>query len=146
CANKIDKFFRCTSCIGAGTMCSSCVLSLHQHTPTHRIRSWDETSWVECSLAALGFTIFLGHDGKPCPTGKRLSNLHIGDLNGFTTVQVQYCKCKNAPSRACQLLRAGLFPCSHDRPQSAFAFPVLDIYDILTTHSRTSAHKYYSAL
>lgn len=146
CANPSETFHHCTSCLGVGIICTACVKSLHQHNPTHRIRSWDKTSWVSNNLSDLGYVLYLGHNGKACPANNASSKLYIGDLNGFTHTRVRYCDCDGALSKPRQLLNAGLFPCSHRHPKSALTFPLLDFYDTLTTRTRTSGYKYYSAL
>lgn len=146
CANPSNVFHRCTSCIGVGIICTPCVKSLHQHNPTHRIKSWDGTLWASSSLSDLGHALFLGHNGKACPTNEGSSRLYVGDLNGFTHTRVRYCTCNGALSKPRQLLHAGLFPCSHRHPKSALTFPLLNMYYTLTTRARTSGYKYYSAL
>ncbi|KEP45061.1 hypothetical protein V565_323500, partial [Rhizoctonia solani 123E] len=159
-----DALYRCMSCIGAGALCSMCLKSLHRFTPTHQIKRWDGSSWVGSSLFDIGYVLFIGHHGQPCPAkqpqhtsdekagGKQSKdfkgalNLYIGDLNGFTRAKVLYCRCSHAIPKPNQLLAAGLFPCSHLHPESAITFQLLDMYNTLTTTSRTSAHKYYTAL
>lgn len=155
-----NALYRCTSCIGAGVLCSACLKSLHRFTPTHRIKRWDKTSWVDSSLSDIRYVLYLGHNGRACPNKqpprapddeepeeiKGSSNLYIGDLNGFTRAKVLYCTCPNALLKPCQLLSAGLFPCSHLHPESAMTFQLLDMYNTLTTTGRTSGHKYYSTL
>lgn len=104
--------------------------------------------WVEKSLADFGLVVYLGHRGRPCSASdsKEYVELHVGDLNGFNRVVVQYCTHTGAPSKSQQLLAIGLFPCSDSRSRSAFTLSLLDTFNIFTTLGRTSAHKYYSVL
>ncbi|KAF8600955.1 hypothetical protein BDV93DRAFT_446481, partial [Ceratobasidium sp. AG-I] len=146
CAQESEEFYRCTTCIGAGILCISCTLSIHQYSPTHRVKFWDGTSWANRTLADLNLVIFLGHNGKACDANNKSSSLNIGDINGFTRARVCYCTCARAPSKPSQLIAAGLLPCSHRHPRSAFTLALLDMHNILVTHARTSTHKYYSAL
>ncbi|KDN33713.1 hypothetical protein RSAG8_13193, partial [Rhizoctonia solani AG-8 WAC10335] len=95
--------------------------------------TWDGTSWADDDLSrkGLGLLLDLGHAGSSCPSNEKMWDLHVGDLNGFSTIK---------------LLQVGLFPCSHLRPQSAMTLSLLEMYDLLTTSGRTSGHKYYSVL
>lgn len=109
---------------------------------------WDGAVWKEASLADLGLILHLGHQGHACAKDD-YSQILVGDLNGFVTVNVHYQTYPDSPaspSRGQQLLAAGLFPCSDYSPKSAFTLPLLDMYNILTTLGRTSGHKYYTAL
>lgn len=148
CLLPSESLYRCSTCLGCWSHCSSCLLSSHRTLPTHRIEEWDGTVWVEKSLAALGLVLYLGHRGKLCdePDSEEYAELRVGDLNSFTEVVVQFCTHAGAPSRSQQLLAAGLFPCSDSRHRSAFTLPLLDTYNILTTLGRTSAHKFYLVL
>ncbi|KAG8717632.1 hypothetical protein FRC08_007076 [Ceratobasidium sp. 394] len=67
-------------------------------------------------------------------------------MDGFTTIQVRYCKHANAPPKAVQLISAGYFPCSDHRPETVFSLKLLDRFDAFNTTGRTSAHKVYSVL
>jgi hypothetical protein len=133
-------------------MCSTCLVDCHRNTQTHRIQTWDNSSWINDNLSRedLGYVLYLGHYGKPCPSNEESWNLHVGDLNGFMPIRVRYCTCNSTIPVRCQrrhqLLAAGLFPCSHIHPQSALTFPLLEVYDLLTTVGRTSGHKFYSVL
>ncbi|KAG8750750.1 hypothetical protein FRC11_010091, partial [Ceratobasidium sp. 423] len=150
CAKETKDWHRCTSCIGMGPVCSSCIVHWHRNLPTHRIQTWNEGSWANDHLyrEGLGLVLYLGHGGSSCPSNERTWDLHVGDLNGFTTIKVRYCTCKGeeAVHRRRQLLQVGLFPCSHIRPQSAMTLSLLEMYDLLTTVGRTSGHKYYTVL
>ncbi|KAG8719187.1 hypothetical protein FRC09_011498 [Ceratobasidium sp. 395] len=74
------------------------------------------------------------------------SILLVGDLNGFTEIQVRYCKHPEAPPKAIQLINAGFFPCSDKRPGTAFTLQLLDRLDAFNTVGRTSSHKVYAVL
>ncbi|KAG8711643.1 hypothetical protein FRC09_020500 [Ceratobasidium sp. 395] len=146
CLNVAESFYRCTSCLGRAALCSGCIVASHRSQPTHRIREWDGKCWVDSSLSSVGLTIYLGHGGKPCDDNDKTWTLLVGDLNGFTEISVRYCTHSKPVQKALQLLDVGLFPCTDEHPKTAFTFPMLDMYDALTTVARTSGHKYYSAL
>ncbi|KAF8600559.1 hypothetical protein BDV93DRAFT_428031, partial [Ceratobasidium sp. AG-I] len=138
--------YRCQTCSTTQNLCSPCLLSAHQHQPTHRVERLDQSVWVETALSELGYVLRLGHNGSICSQNDNTSKVLIGDVNGFFPTKVQYCTHPDAPSKALQLLAVGLFPCSNVHPQSAFTIPFLDIYNVLLTHGRTLANKYYSVL
>ncbi|KAG8744966.1 hypothetical protein FRC12_014689 [Ceratobasidium sp. 428] len=103
---------------------------LYQY-PTHRVEYWDGLAWTRSSLQELGLIVYLGHRGKPCFNNEGASQLLIGDLNGFHTVN---------------LLSAGYVPCSDIHPRSAFTHTLLEVYNTFLTLGRTSAHKFYAVL
>ncbi|KAG8719736.1 hypothetical protein FRC09_010686 [Ceratobasidium sp. 395] len=102
--------------------------------------------WAEASLPDLGHVFCLGHRGKPCSESLRTCDLVVGDLDGFHTISVRYCAHPGSPSKALQLLAAGLFPCSDIFPRTAFTVSLLANLNILLTVGRTSTSKYYSVL
>ncbi|KAG8693279.1 hypothetical protein FRC09_010610 [Ceratobasidium sp. 395] len=146
CSEVAETLYHCKTCVCLAAICSHCLISGHRFQPTHRIRRWDGCCWVDSDLSSAGLTIYLGHRGKPCDHNSNTSRLLVGDLNGFTEISVRYCTHPNAAPKALQLLVVGLFPCTDERPGSAFTLPHLNIFDALTTVGRTSAYKYYSVL
>ncbi|KDN39963.1 hypothetical protein RSAG8_08412, partial [Rhizoctonia solani AG-8 WAC10335] len=111
-------------------------------------KEWTGVIWQPASLADLGIVLYLGHGGKPCPDIAETSTIHVGDLSGFIDIKVQYCKhdLDASITKAQQLLRARLFPCSDLRPKSAFTIGLLDTFNVFTTLGRTSAYKFYLVL
>jgi hypothetical protein len=146
CRTLAGSIYRCKTCLVASQYCAPCLLSAHQHQATHRVEYWDDSTWTETSLTDLGYILYLGHRGSTCSQSNATSKLLIGDLNGFCSVNLQYCTHPDAPSKALQLLAAGLFPCSDLHPRSAFTTSLLDTYNVFLTLGRTSAHKFYSVL
>lgn len=145
--SKSPHLYQCITCVGLWSHCASCLLASHRTLPTHGVEVWDGTVWAKRSLVDLGLVVYLGHRGRACNLdSKEYAELYVGDLNGFTSIVVQFCTHAGAPSRSQQLLAAGLFPCSDTRHHSAFTLSLLDTYNIFTTLGQTSAHKYYSVL
>ena len=69
--------------------------------------------------------------------------------NGLHVADVRYCDCGHVPDgcrRHTQLLRAGLFPASIDRPRTAFSFEVLNLFDKLTLQGKTTLFDFHRAL
>ncbi|KAG8712930.1 hypothetical protein FRC08_013918 [Ceratobasidium sp. 394] len=146
CHQEAKVLYRCQSCHSSSQSCAACLVSAHRRLPTHRIERWDEAIWTEASLSDLGYILCLGHHGATCTDNRASSDILVGDLNGFTTVNVKYCTHPGAPSKALQLLSIGLFPCSDLHPRSAFTITLLETYNVFLTLGRTSAHKFYSVL
>ncbi|QRV94612.1 hypothetical protein RhiJN_22630 [Ceratobasidium sp. AG-Ba] len=146
CDTPTPAFYRCTSCLGNIHYCRKCLMKAHEFTPTHRTETWGGTHWQDVSLASLGFVLHLGHGGRQCKEKGPTSPILVGDLNGFTEVQVRYCYHPDSPTKAEQLLSAGLFPCSDVAPRSAFTKVLLTVFNIFSTLGSTSAHRFYLVL
>ncbi|CAE6527007.1 unnamed protein product [Rhizoctonia solani] len=123
---------------------------MHKLLPTHRIQTWvwSRNIWADTSLDSFGYVLHLGHHGAPCSLASNTAptKLLLGDLTGLFSVKVQFCLHDDAPAKSHQLLAAGLFPCSDINPRSAFTTSLLDMFNILVTLGRTSAHKFYSVI
>src|ERR1700677_1824098 len=65
CSGKDDV--KCPDCFGAPLFCKECCLVAHRHSPFHRPLLWTATHYTPVTLQALGFVLFIGHDGFPCP-------------------------------------------------------------------------------
>ncbi|KEP46268.1 hypothetical protein V565_208720, partial [Rhizoctonia solani 123E] len=148
CDSPVAHLYRCATCLGNQHLCVTCLKDAHTSMPTHRIQEWTGNIWRSACLANLGLVLYLGHGGRPCPDILETSNIHVGDLGGYVDVRVQYCKhdLDASITKAQQLIRARLFPCSDLRPKSAFTFNLLDTFNIFTTLGRTSAYKFDSVL
>ncbi|KAG9125707.1 hypothetical protein FRC07_006517 [Ceratobasidium sp. 392] len=102
--------------------------------------------WDDASLADLGLVCHLGHEGQQCHLAGGESSVWVGDLHGFSKLRVLYCVHPNAPSKAIQLLRAGIFACSDTEPQSGFTLNLLEHFTVFATLGKTSGFRYYSVL
>ncbi|KAN0131064.1 hypothetical protein V8E53_011197 [Lactarius tabidus] len=58
---------KCLDCLGANYFCRICCIKSHKCTPFHRLARWTGTHFTPISLHSLGFVVFLGHHGDPCP-------------------------------------------------------------------------------
>src|SRR4029077_20392339 len=68
CSICKDKFeVKCQDCFGAPLFCKSCCVLTHSHLPFHRPLLWTATHYTPVSLHSLGFVLYVGHDGSPCP-------------------------------------------------------------------------------
>src|SRR6266404_3904669 len=58
---------KCTNCYGANFFCKSCCLEAHRRSPYHRTFRWTGQHFAPVTLHELGFILYLGHHGTPCP-------------------------------------------------------------------------------
>jgi hypothetical protein len=58
---------KCSDCLGANYFCRTCCIHSHKWTPFHWLAHWTNTHFRPVSLHSLGFILFLGHHGDPCP-------------------------------------------------------------------------------
>ncbi|KAH9007925.1 hypothetical protein EDB84DRAFT_1447239 [Lactarius hengduanensis] len=58
---------KCPDCVGAPLFCKSCCVKVHRHSPFHRPLLWTATHYTPVSLHSLGYVLFFGHAGEPCP-------------------------------------------------------------------------------
>jgi|SRR5580693_6294676 hypothetical protein len=58
---------KCSDCIGATYFCTPCFIQSHKRTPFHWLSHWTGHHLTPVTLDSLGFILFLGHHGEPCP-------------------------------------------------------------------------------
>ncbi len=58
---------KCPDCFGTPLFCQGCCVNAHRHSPFHRPLQWTATHYTQVSLHYLGFVLFIGHEGAPCP-------------------------------------------------------------------------------
>ena len=97
------------------------------------------------SLHEAGLRIQLGHDGAKCISPiSGPPAFTVTDLSGVHCVAVDFCDCRQngIVPRHIQLLRAGWFPATFNRPQNAFTFRCLDFYHELTLQGKVNAYDF----
>ncbi|KAJ7713310.1 hypothetical protein B0H14DRAFT_2216775, partial [Mycena olivaceomarginata] len=102
-------------------------------------------------LKALGLRIQLGHPPterclEPIPLHTEFVVLHT---NGIHTVAVDACNCEQRVSAGHpeeQLLRAGWFPATDDRPRTSATLEVLDAFVTQTYQAKTTMYDFYTSL
>ena len=101
------------------------------------------------TLQDAGLCIQLGHGGAKCiAPAPGPSKFIIVDVSGIHNVAIDYCDCRTngiIPHHI-QLLRAGWFPATFIRPQTAFTFHCLDFYHELTLQSKVNAYDFCRSL
>ncbi|KAF8147457.1 hypothetical protein K438DRAFT_1509006, partial [Mycena galopus ATCC 62051] len=145
------KIYRCKSCYGDEMLCQTCILDAHARNPLHMIEQWNGRWFAPCSLKDLGLRVQLGHPpgercSEPTPLHTSFAVLHT---NGIHEVAVDSCDCEHrewAGRPEEQLLRAGWFPATDDRPRTCATTEVLDNFLAQTYQSKTTMYDYYSVL
>jgi hypothetical protein len=113
-------------------------------------QEWNGVFFVKRPLKDLGLRIQFGHPprqrcDRPQPGYHEFVVLHD---NGIHEVNVDFCGCdsRGRADHYIQLLRAGWYPATDERVQTAATFGVLDKFHILTLQAKTTAYDYYSVL
>ncbi|KAJ7794769.1 hypothetical protein B0H14DRAFT_3496700 [Mycena olivaceomarginata] len=146
-----SNVYRCKSCYGDRLLCSDCMVATHSHNPLHRIEHWNGRFIESSSLHALGLRVQLGHPlGSHCSVPLQLhDNFTVLHTNGIHRVAVNACDCEQqlwAGPPEEQLLRAGWFPATNERPRTCATLEVLDQFLALTYQAKTMMYNYYSVL
>ncbi|KAJ6488920.1 hypothetical protein C8R45DRAFT_929627 [Mycena sanguinolenta] len=143
-------YYRCQECCGSLLLCTDCCVDGHAENPLHVIYRWTGVFFFKTSLQALGHHIQLGH-----PPRERCANPQIGHCdfvvlhdNGIHSVNVDFCSCGSAErvEPYLQLLRAGWYPASDERPQMVATFLLLDKFHLNTLQAKTTAYDLYAVL
>lgn len=70
----------------------------------------------------------------------------IVHTTGIFRNYVKWCACQGAAEKDVQLFQTQLFPASHQRPETAFTFDVLNYFYIDSMECKTSAASFYKKL
>ena len=109
--------------------------------------------WEKTSLREIGFVVQLGHSGGACPFTKVTKDvvlLTVLDCNGVHEVLVMFCECgENVGvygSEVNQLIRAGWYPATKDRPRTVASFNLLEEFDAIAFEGKLSSYHFYKSL
>ncbi|KAK7050119.1 CxC2 domain-containing protein [Favolaschia claudopus] len=142
--------FRCRECAGGLLLCGACCKDAHAEHPLHVIEEWNGIFFATTFLKKIGFRLQLGHPpGETCgrPQHGHKDFVVVHD-NGIHVVDVDFCGCDCA-TRAepyIQLLHAGWYPSTDERPQTAVTFIALDRFHLLTLQAKITAYNFYTVL
>jgi hypothetical protein len=152
CGSAKKRLVQCDDCISYETSCTECFIAAHQTLPFHWARVWDDQHcfFVRCDISRLrleGYAHHLGHHGALCPNPASHTDLffQVVDTNGIHDTKIRFCGCSNV-DRVDQLMRAGLFPATVDRPTMAFTLTVLKQFHLHHLESKESAYDFIGAL
>ena len=148
CHGKRPAVTRCLDCFGCLSWCHECIIQRHTTLLCHRLEKWNGQCFSRTTLMAKGFLLHLGHGGLPClnpweghSAMDAAQNTHqkplfsqtvtLVAINGFFEHKVSWCGCfvegQVTPS-AMQLFNERLFPATQSRPETTFAFNLLDYF------------------
>ncbi|KAF8157396.1 hypothetical protein BJ912DRAFT_1026998 [Pholiota molesta] len=149
CKNVVGMV-RCKDCFGGGRLrCNVCMVQTHREAPLHRVERWTGQFFRKETLQALGLRIQLGHGGESCPCpSSGPPNFMVFDMSGIHPISIDYCSCPidNLPDRQTQLLRAGWFPATFSRPNTAFTFDCLNTFHEHTLQGKGNLYDFYYLL
>lgn len=137
--------FGCADCLHQTVICKDCLFLAHQKLPTHRFKKWTGTYFARVASDSLGFVFHLGHGGAPCSLGHN-RHFTLGDVNGIHELDVRFCRCPGRGDGSAQLLRARIYPCSNERPESGFTFTVLRDFHLSFAEAKVSSQRYFNVL
>lgn len=108
---------------------------------------WNGLYFSNETLQNIGLKIQLGHDGADCaaPAAKS-TDFEVLDTSGQHTITLSFCGCPGAPHPRVQLLRSQWFPATTNRPNSAFTFDVLNMFQLLNLQGKISAYDFYESM
>ncbi|KAF8593035.1 hypothetical protein BDV93DRAFT_422934, partial [Ceratobasidium sp. AG-I] len=139
----VDDMYNCGDCLHHVLLCKSCLFTEHAMLPSHRFRKWTGTHFERVRLDLIGFVFHLGHGGRPCTLGHN-RKFTLGDVNGIHELHIRFCRCPGHASGSVQLLRARIYPCSDERPESGFTFNMLRDYHLSFAEAKLSSQRYYN--
>ncbi|KAF7345205.1 CxC2 domain-containing protein [Mycena sanguinolenta] len=143
-------YYRCQECMGGLLLCDACCLDAHAENPLHIIYQWTGVFFVKTSLQALGLRVQMGHPPRETCVNPQAGHRDFVVLhdNGIHRVNVDFCGCDSSGrvEPYLQLLRAGWYPASDERPQTAATFSVLDKFHLDTLQAKMTAYDFYTVL
>ncbi|KAJ7449737.1 hypothetical protein B0H11DRAFT_2247094 [Mycena galericulata] len=143
--------FRCRDCHGDDMLCGPCMVDRHVENPLHRVEKWECGFFHKWSLKALGLRVQLGHPPRQrCPQPHAMhSSFVVLHTNGIHEIAVDVCDCEDAALAGppeIQMLRAGWFPATDDRPRTCGTFACLDLFLASTHQAKTTIYDFYGML
>lgn len=149
----IKETYQCSDCIHAPMLCASCIIDVHRYMPFHCLQFWSveegRSAWESTSLSALGFVLYLGHNGYQCPRAPcdGIRTLQLFDVNGQHEIPTLFCQCSELyHDQGDQLLGVHWYPSSDDTPRTAFSFRLMKHFLLSQLEMCCSAASYYDML
>ncbi|KAJ6487280.1 hypothetical protein C8R47DRAFT_1216473 [Mycena vitilis] len=149
--SELPPLMRCRDCFGDVLYCEACIVARHHENPLHRTQKWEGRFFVKKTLGDLKMRIQVGHTfPERCmvPHAAK-TDFVILHTNGIHEVNVDYCGCGaafDAGAPEVQLLRAGFFPATHERPQTCATLAVLEKFHQDTLQSKMTMYDFYGVL
>ena len=137
--------FRCKDCAASSLGCIECVYQSHTKRPFDRILKWDPTQrfWIKVTLAQINYEFRLGHEGKRCKYAlSGAENLVVIHEHGVMALPIVYCACRDSRSDVDQLVLAGLWLATWERPKTATTISALETFHSLNLNGQMNVHDY----
>ncbi|KAJ7705144.1 hypothetical protein B0H16DRAFT_1747395 [Mycena metata] len=144
--------YRCKQCYGDHMLCGPCMVARHELNPLHKIERWNGRFFEKSSLKSLGLRVQLGHPpGERCCGSVPIhTDFVVIHTNGIHEVMVDACDCADnrldAGPPEVQMLRAGWFPTTDDKPRTCATLECLDHFRLTTHQAKTTIYDYYATL
>ncbi|KAF8139331.1 hypothetical protein K438DRAFT_1996130 [Mycena galopus ATCC 62051] len=141
----------CRECHGGVLFCRDCCVHQHLVNPLHVVEAWNGSHFVRTSLKTLGLWVQLGHRpgeycASPQPGRQGFVVLH---QNGVHEVEVDFCGCEHrgyAGLPDIQLLHAGWYQASEERPQTCMTLLALEQFHIQTLQAKMTMYDCYKSI
>ncbi|KAJ7029947.1 hypothetical protein C8F04DRAFT_1264290 [Mycena alexandri] len=144
--------YRCKQCYGDHMLCGPCMVARHELNPLHKIERWNGRFFEKSSLKSLGLRVQLGHPpGERCCGSVPIhADFVVIHTNGIHEVIVDACDCADnrldAGPPEVQMLLAGWFPATDDKPRTCATLECLDHFRLTTHQAKTTMYDYYATL
>ncbi|KAJ7019681.1 hypothetical protein C8F04DRAFT_1275979 [Mycena alexandri] len=141
----------CNDCIQAELLCRQCWVNKHRHMPTHWAFVWNRHDRFfekhDFSRVMSNGAIGLGHSGEWCPNADVGQSFTLVDLNGIHATCLAFCRCTGPEGDAGkpefeQLLGAGIFPGSTDKPRTGYTMGMLQYHRQQRSQGKGSAYNF----
>uniref|UniRef100_A0A0W0FT55 CxC2-like cysteine cluster KDZ transposase-associated domain-containing protein n=1 Tax=Moniliophthora roreri TaxID=221103 RepID=A0A0W0FT55_MONRR len=122
------------------TLSSKSNLVQQEQTSSAQISHWDSRSQNPSN----------GHRGDPYPGidydyVNASQSFTLTDINGIHKTRIVFCQCKLTDPYS-QLLDGGIFPATHEQPETGFTFNLLESYHVESLASKKSVYDFITAL
>ncbi|KAL0565319.1 hypothetical protein V5O48_016704 [Marasmius crinis-equi] len=147
---KGKRLVQCQDCQDFDMCCNECWFEQHRYNPWHWARVWVGSFFVRSDISVLckeGFAVQLGNHGLPCPMldNPRPIKFTVVHSNGVHGTLLSFCNCTSA-GRIQQLMKSRLFPATALEPETAYTFPMMWEYDILSLQGKIPAYDWIHGL
>ncbi|KAJ7019172.1 hypothetical protein C8F04DRAFT_1052088 [Mycena alexandri] len=141
----------CSECLQAELLCPQCWLNKHRTMPTHWAFVWKQGERFfekhDFSHVMKNTVIALGHYGERCPDADLGQSFTLVDSNGIHATCLAFCRCKTRDEKRGlpefeQLLAAGIFPGSVDKPKTGYTLGLLQYHRQQRSQGKGSAYNF----
>ncbi|KAJ7037559.1 hypothetical protein C8F04DRAFT_1035503 [Mycena alexandri] len=145
------RMVTCNDCLQGELLCRQCWVKKHRTMPTHWGFVWNKTERFfekhDFSRVMKNCMIGLGHHGERCPDADPGQSFTLVDSNGIHATCLAFCRCKTRDEKRGapefeQLLAAGIFPGSVDKPKTGYTLGLLQYHRQQRSQGKGSAYNF----